>query len=207
MRLSNKSNEEDSNLDVLGWLTVALSVVWLSMEVSISIRKRSRERSKARDKLSLVVMRATTVCSIAFAVSAESVPAVVGGTGKILAFTPLLGYFGCLLMVTGLMIRLRAIATLSRQFTVDVAIVQDHKIIDGGLYGIIRHPSYLGSLLTFAGLGLALENWVSLLVLLALPAAATLYRISVEEKTLVDYFGPPYRDYMRRTKMLIPGIL
>jgi protein-S-isoprenylcysteine O-methyltransferase Ste14 len=85
--------------------------------------------------------------------------------------------------------------------------VEGHKIIDKGLYGIIRHPSYLGSLVTFAGLGLALENWLSLLVLLALPVAATLYRISVEEKALLDHFGSAYRDYMRRTKRLIPGIL
>jgi protein-S-isoprenylcysteine O-methyltransferase len=194
-------------MDFLGWLTVGLSAVWLATEVNISIRKRSRKHSQARDRLSLVFMRATTVVSIAFGVSAELVPAMIGGTGKILALSPFLGYFGCLLMVAGLVIRLLAIATLSRQFTVDVAIVQDHRIIDKGLYGIIRHPSYSGSLLTFAGLGLALENWVSLLVLLALPVAATLYRISVEEITLLDHFGLLYGDYMRRTKRLIPRIL
>ena len=191
----------------LGWLTIVLSAVWLATEVNVSVRKRAPGRSKGRDKLSLVVMWATAVVSIAFAVSAELVPSIVGGAGRILALSPSLGYFGCLIMVAGLVIRLRAIATLSKQFTVHVAIVEDHKIIDKGLFGIIRHPSYLGSLVTFAGLGLALENWLSLLVLLALPVAATLYRISVEEKALLDHFGSAYRDYMRRTKRLIPGIL
>lgn len=194
-------------MDFLGWLTVGLSAVWFATEVNVSVQKRSGERSEVKDRLSLVVMWATTVVSIAFAVSIELIPAIVGGTGKTLALSPFLGYFGCLVMVAGLAIRLRAIATLSKQFTVQVAIVQDHKIIDKGLYGIIRHPSYLGSLVTFAGLGLALENWLSLLVLLALPAAAIVYRISVEEKALLDHFGPAYRDYMRRTRRLIPGIL
>jgi CubicO group peptidase (beta-lactamase class C family) len=74
------------------------------------------------------------------------------------------------------------------------------------LYGIVRHPSYLGSLLTFVGLGLALENWLSILVLVILPAAATFYRISVEEKVLIDHFGSAYTDYMSRTKRLVPGV-
>jgi protein-S-isoprenylcysteine O-methyltransferase Ste14 len=152
-------------------------------------------------------MRSSAVVSIAFAVSVEFAPAIVGGTGRISALSPFLGYFGCLVMVMGLVIRLKATATLGKQFTVDVAIVQDHMIIDKGLYGIIRHPIYSGSLLTFAGLGLALENWLSLLVLLVLPVASTLYRISIEEEALLDHFGPAYRDYMQRTKRLIPGIL
>jgi D-alanyl-D-alanine carboxypeptidase len=109
-------------------------------------------------------------------------------------------------MVAGLIVRLTAIATLKQQFTVDVAIVKDHKIIDKGLYGIVRHPSYLGSLLTFMGLGLALQNWLSLLVLMALPGAATFYRISVEEKALIDHFGSEYTNYMSRTRRLIPGL-
>jgi len=194
-------------MDFLGWLTVGLSAVWFATEINVNVQKRSRERSEDRDKLSLVFMWVTTIVSIAFAVSVELIPAIVGGTAKIFALSPFLGYFGCLVMVAGLVIRLRAIATLGKQFTVQVAIVQNHKIIDRGLYGIIRHPSYLGSLVTFAGLGLALENWLSLLVLLALPTAATLYRIFVEEKALFDHFGPAYRDYMLRTKKLVPRIL
>jgi protein-S-isoprenylcysteine O-methyltransferase len=194
-------------MDFLGWLTVALSIVWLGTEVRLSVRKRSRAPLESRDKRSLLVMRATTIVSIAFAVSAESAPALVGGAGRILMLSPFLGYFGCLLMVAGLIVRLAAIATLKQQFTVDVAIVKDHKIIDKGLYRIIRHPSYIGSLLTFLGLGLALQNCLSLIVLLALPSAATLYRISVEEKALLNHFGSSYSDYMRHTKKLIPGVL
>lgn len=193
-------------MSVLGWLTVALSVVWFTTEVRVSVRKRSRGPLEARDRLSLLAMRAATVVSIAFAVSTELAPAIVGGAGRILALSPFVGYLGCLLMVVGLIVRLTAIATLKQQFTVDVAIVKDHKIIDKGLYGIVRHPSYLGSLLTFVGLGLALQNWLSLLVLLVLPSAATFYRISVEEKALIGHFGSVYTDYMSRTRRLIPAL-
>ncbi|HWT83467.1 MAG TPA: isoprenylcysteine carboxylmethyltransferase family protein, partial [Candidatus Methylomirabilis sp.] len=71
---------------------------------------------------------------------------------------------------------------------------------------LIRHPAYTGTLITMFGLGLALGNWLSLLVLLAGWAAGHLYRVSVEEKVLVNYFGEPYRDYIRRTRRFIPFV-
>jgi protein-S-isoprenylcysteine O-methyltransferase Ste14 len=40
---------------------------------------------------------------------------------------------------------------------------------------------------------------------LALVLAATLYRIQIEEKVLIDTFGDEYRDFMCRTWRLIPG--
>ena len=39
---------------------------------------------------------------------------------------------------------------------------------------MLRHPAYIGSLLIFAGLGLALGNWLSLLACLTLPAVGYL---------------------------------
>lgn len=194
-------------MSALGWLTIALSAVWFITEFTLGVRKRSQERSGAKDRLSMLVMRAATVVSIGYTVAAEFVPVVIGNTGKIVALSPFLGFFGCLLMIVGLTVRLIAITTLSKQFTVDVAIVKDHEIIDKGLYAVIRHPSYSGSLLTFLGLGLAFENWISLIILCILPLASTLYRISVEERVLLDHFGTAYEDYKKHTKSLIPGIV
>jgi protein-S-isoprenylcysteine O-methyltransferase Ste14 len=194
-------------MDVLGWLTVGLSAAWLCTEVALSVRKRSQQPSRSKDRLSLLVMRAATVVSIGFTVAAEFAPVLEGKAGKIDALSPYVGFAGCLIMIAGLLIRLTAIRTLSKQFTVDVTIVEDHKIIDKGLYAVIRHPSYSGSLLTFLGLGVAFENWISLIILIALPLASTLYRISVEEHALLVHFGETYEKYRQRTKSLIPGIL
>lgn len=194
-------------MDVLGWVTVGLSAVWLVSELALSARRRSQKPSRSKDRLSLLAMRAATVVSIGFTVAAEFVPTLEGRAGRIGAFSPHLGFFGCLLMVVGMVVRLLAVRTLSGQFTVDVAIVRGHKIIDKGIYSIIRHPSYSGSLLTFLGLGLALENWISLTILIVLPLVSTLYRISVEERVLADHFGSAYEDYRKRTKSLIPGLV
>jgi protein-S-isoprenylcysteine O-methyltransferase Ste14 len=195
----------EESMDGLGWLTVGLSTVWFITEVTLSFRKRSPGHTPGRDRLSLQVMRMATVVSIGITVAAEFAP-VFGGAGRIAGASPYLGLAGCLLMIAGMVVRFAAIVTLDRQFTVDVAIVEDHKIIDKGLYAVIRHPSYSGSLLTFLGLGLAFENWISLAILCVVPLAATLYRISVEESALLDHFGSAYREYRARTKSLIPGV-
>ena len=99
-----------------------------------------------------------------------------------------------------------AVATLKKQFTVKVSIVEKHEIVKTGIYGIIRHPAYLGHLASLLGIGLVLGNWVGLTALVVLPLAGILYRIHVEERALLRYFGPAYQAYASRTKRLLPGI-
>ncbi len=79
-------------------------------------------------------------------------------------------------------------------------------VIQSGPYRLIRHPSYTGALITLLGMGLALTNWASLIAALVIPAVGFLYRISIEERVLVEALGNPYREYMQRTCRLIPFI-
>jgi protein-S-isoprenylcysteine O-methyltransferase len=106
----------------------------------------------------------------------------------------------------GLIIRWISIYTLRKYFTVDVAIFKDHKVIKSGLYKSIRHPAYAGGLVSFFGLGWALGNWVSFIIIFFPILFAFIRRINIEEKTLVLSLGEEYREYMRKTKRLIPKI-
>ena len=193
-------------MGVLGFVTIGLCVVWAIPSFRDIARRRSRAPSAEKDKSSLLVVMLANYLSIGFALFIKLAPAVVGGVGAISSVSPYMGYFGCAVMVVGMVIRWTAIATLKNQFTIDVAVVENHQLVDRGLYSVIRHPAYLGGQLTMLGLGLALENWVSLASLVILPLAGHLYRMSVEEKVLVRHFGQSYADYMKRTKRLIPGV-
>jgi protein-S-isoprenylcysteine O-methyltransferase Ste14 len=89
---------------------------------------------------------------------------------------------------------------------VNVAIAADHRVVEAGPYRLLRHPSYTGALLAFLGLGICLDNWASL-ALLTLPTSVVfLWRMRIEEDALLETFGERYRDYMRRTRRLIPFI-
>jgi protein-S-isoprenylcysteine O-methyltransferase Ste14 len=113
-------------------------------------------------------------------------------------------FIGIALMLVGMAFRFYAMSVLGRFFTYDVAVHSGQTVIEAGPYRYIRHPSYTGALITLVGLGLALGNWAGLLALLACIGVAYTYRISVEEAALVAALGEPYKEYMRRTRRLIP---
>src|SRR5439155_26398447 len=80
-------------------------------------------------------------------------------------------FAGVVLFVAGLLLRWWAIITLGRFFTVDVTMEKDHELVERGPFRKVRHPSYTGVLLAFAGVALSLGNWAALLVIL-LPIGA-----------------------------------
>ncbi|MEO6171905.1 MAG: isoprenylcysteine carboxylmethyltransferase family protein [Arenimonas sp.] len=113
---------------------------------------------------------------------------------------------GLVLMVAGIVLRFTAISQLGRFHTPNVAIRDDHQLMDTGLYRYIRHPSYLGALIAFLGFGLALGNWLGVAVIMILSPCIYLYRIHEEEQALRAGLGSAYIDYCKRTKRLIPGV-
>ena len=76
-------------------------------------------------------------------------------------------------------------------------------VVDTGLYGIVRHPQYLGCMsMMFASI-LVSQHWLSAIV--CVPIALWLYsEIPKEEKGLILKFGDDYRRYMERVPKLNP---
>ncbi len=122
-------------------------------------------------------------------------------------FRPQVTIAGIVVMLLGVALRWWAIFTLGRYFTIDVAVRSTQSVVQAGPYRVVRHPAYSGTLLTLLGVGLALANWASLVVLLAGGLIGLLYRVRVEERALTDALGQPYVDYMRRTKRFIPFLV
>ena len=114
---------------------------------------------------------------------------------------------GILLILAGVAFRWYAVRTLGRFFTLQVAIQPGQTVVESGPYRLIRHPSYTGSLISLLGLGFVLSNWLSLVAVLLFTILGYSYRIWVEEMTLVNALGEPYREYMKRTKRIIPFVI
>jgi protein-S-isoprenylcysteine O-methyltransferase Ste14 len=113
---------------------------------------------------------------------------------------------GLVLMLAGLALRWYAVWVLGPSFTVDVATRPGQPVVESGPYRWIRHPSYTGGLLTLLGVLVCCCNLVSLLAIIV-GLAGYAYRIRIEERALATDLGAPYRDYMRRTKRLIPFVV
>jgi len=108
--------------------------------------------------------------------------------------------------VAGIALRIWAILTLDQFFTFVVGIAADHRVVQHGPYRLLRHPGYAGALMALLGVGLALANWLSMLVLVVVPVLALSARIVVEEATLARALGVEYIAYADRTSRLIPGV-
>ncbi len=113
---------------------------------------------------------------------------------------------GLILMIIGLIIRIISILTLKKQFTFTVTKIENHSLIETGMYKFIRHPGYLGQIMLLLGCSISLANWLSIVGMMVPVLAGFIYRISVEEKFMVEQMGQDYLDYRKRTKRLIPGI-
>jgi protein-S-isoprenylcysteine O-methyltransferase len=179
-----------------------LGLVFVLSELALAKFKRAK-RGEARDadRGSLVLLWVVIVLTVNLA---YFLPSLVPSLG----FGPSEGFVngGTALFAAGLALRWYAIVYLGRFFTVNVAISRDHRLIDSGPYRLIRHPSYTGALMAFVGLGFSLHNWASLAAMVIPPLVAFSWRIRVEEQALLQALGEPYRDYMHRTRRLVPAI-
>jgi protein-S-isoprenylcysteine O-methyltransferase Ste14 len=114
-------------------------------------------------------------------------------------------WLGVVLFAAGGALRLWPVFVLSRRFSGLVAIQPGHTLVTSGVYGVIRHPSYLGLLVNALGWGLAFRAGVGVL-LTALMIPPLLARIRAEERLLRTEFGAAYGAYCARTARLIPGL-
>jgi protein-S-isoprenylcysteine O-methyltransferase Ste14 len=113
---------------------------------------------------------------------------------------------GLTLFVAGMALRAWAIITLGRFFTHVLAMQPGQRVVQEGPYRLLRHPSYTGLLLGLAGVGIALDNWLSLGSLVLFPLLGIVVRIRREEAMLTSQLGDAYSSYSARTRRLVPGL-
>ncbi|HYX80859.1 MAG TPA: isoprenylcysteine carboxylmethyltransferase family protein, partial [Gemmatimonadales bacterium] len=114
-------------------------------------------------------------------------------------------WLGVVLFAAGGALRIWPVFVLGRRFSGLVAIQPGHTLVTSGIYGVIRHPSYLGFLVGSLGWALAFRSAPGVL-LTALLIPPLIARISAEERLLRTQFGDEYDAYRSRTSRLIPGI-
>jgi protein-S-isoprenylcysteine O-methyltransferase Ste14 len=86
-----------------------------------------------------------------------------------------------------------------------VEIQEDQKLIDTGLYGIVRHPMYLAFLVVFVFAAMVLGSWYALIPAFCIPILVT-FRIRDEEKHLLAGLKG-YDEYVKNVRYrLIPFI-
>ena len=86
-----------------------------------------------------------------------------------------------------------------------VRVESGQKVVSTGLYGVVRHPMYMGTLPLMIALPLALGSYWSLLAVV--PALAALIWRLLDEERVLRRDLPGYADYCARVRWrLLPGI-
>lgn len=149
---------------------------------------------------------------------AEAPYRIVLMLGTALFFIPAHGYVGRLrfwipdlaaawscvaLIAVGLAFSWWARLHLGRLWSGTVTAKAEHRVVDSGPYGLVRHPIYTGLLLailaTMAAKGTLWGIAGALLLTIGIYMKARL-----EERFLRNELGPAYDDYARRVPMLVP---
>ena len=131
------------------------------------------------------------VCGLDFRWGWTDVPVAV----TVIAAVLLLAGYGLYMEV------MRENAYLSR--TVEVQ--EGQKVIDTGLYGIVRHPMYFATVIMFLAIPLVLDSWTGFIIFLVYPFLMV-KRIRNEEEVLEEGLAG-YKEYKEKVKYrMIPFV-
>jgi protein-S-isoprenylcysteine O-methyltransferase Ste14 len=177
-------------------------ILWILSEIVgmtiIRIRRQGTAIQK-RDRGSVLLIFGVIIVSLVFV--------SYFGTNNIAMLPSWVFYPGIVLLILGIILRQWSMLVLGRFFSGAVGTQEGQFVVENGPYKYVRHPSYTGALLILIGLGLAVQSWGAVLVLILLFSLAYGYRMHIEEKALISELGEEYIEYKKRTKRLIPYII
>jgi protein-S-isoprenylcysteine O-methyltransferase len=187
---------------VVRMIWFSLCLIWIAAEVKLARSNRidRTELSEVEDRSQRILWITILVCLL-FAL-----------IFKKLTLIPIqIDYFprqiiGLFIFAAGLALRYVAVLKLGRLFTTNVSIHNEHRLIVDGPYRWIRHPAYTGLIMAMVGAGLAMGDYIGILILVAPTIGVFNYRIAIEEKLLINKFGQAYLEYSHQTKKLLPWI-
>jgi protein-S-isoprenylcysteine O-methyltransferase len=110
------------------------------------------------------------------------------------------------IMLAGLGLRSWSVYTLGKFFTWNIEVQSGQGVIRSGPYRFVRHPSYTGAFMTYAGTAVLLHCWWSLALALVVMPIAFFRRIWLEEQLLRSEISD-YDDYARGVKAVVPWVV
>jgi protein-S-isoprenylcysteine O-methyltransferase Ste14 len=157
------------------------------------------KKTVQRQRWTVLLMQLFSLAIVFFAPYSDHQSVLVLGDGE------LIRYFGLALFVIGFVAMNWAEASLGKQFSIQVALQEDHQLVTGGLYRYLRHPRYLSIIIFNIGLVLIFRSGLALILLAAL-TLVLLWRIHDEENFMCQEFGTEWETYTKRSWRLIPFV-
>ena len=185
------------------FLLVGYVLIIIFIIVERALRKNARSKTLQRGNFD---RGSTLLIGASFGIGLL-LPLILDGLGVALFSINVLGYFLAIaVMLTGLGLRVWAAKSLGSYYTRTLLTTEGQKVVTVGPYSRIRHPGYLGDILLWCGFGVLSSNLIVVVLFPLMFIAIYLFRISVEERMLVQSLGEEYSTYRKRTHRLIPFV-
>ena len=177
----------------------ALQIFSLIYNPQLGRNQENRKSDAPSSKLDLILIQ---IFSLAVVILA---PFSDGRSIGILHVENTIRYIGLLITIPGFVLMQAGEKYLAKQFSIEVTLQKDHKLIQSGPYKVIRHPRYLGILIFFTGISLTFRSLLGIFIVLAL-AGVLIWRVFAEEKMMREELGKEWEEYQANTWRLIPYI-
>ena len=187
---------------IVSWPTKLLALIWLAWVVSWVVAAFWSGRTKTHvPTWDSWIYRLPILLGAIF---------LMPLTARVLGAGPLydLGNWGTYLLalvtVFGISFTWWARIHLGRFWSNAITHKEDHRIIDTGPYGMVRHPIYTGLIIAILATGIAVGTWTALLGALFI-CFGEWQKARMEEGFLsVELGQEAYRSYSRRVPMIVP---
>ncbi|MES1158506.1 MAG: isoprenylcysteine carboxylmethyltransferase family protein [Terricaulis silvestris] len=179
----------------------ALIVVWIAWVISWFAAALWSSRVAARPPIAQEIPnRLFTIAGAVLMTGRIHFP----GWPQLWAYDDLKAWIALAILICGVAFTWWARITLGALWSGDVTRKEDHRIVDTGPYGIVRHPIYTGILAGIWGTAYFLGRYECFLGALLMTIGFWL-KARLEERFLVAGLGEAaYADYKRRVPMLLP---
>jgi protein-S-isoprenylcysteine O-methyltransferase Ste14 len=98
-----------------------------------------------------------------------------------------------------------AYRTMGDNYSNEIVIMKNHKLVTGGPFKLIRHPYYLGQIFADLGAVAALLSY-TVLILIIIEIPLLVMRSLFEDKLLTKHFKEEFATYKKKTGLLLPFI-
>ncbi len=136
------------------------------------------------------------------------IPAIYIATGFPAAldqrFSATRAAIGLLIFLAALLLFHITHKALGRNWSVTLAVREEHALVTGGVYRFVRHPMYSAFWLWAIAQAFTLQNWLAGLAGLVGFGTLYLFRVGREEALMRETFGAAWDAYAARTPRVIP---
>jgi protein-S-isoprenylcysteine O-methyltransferase len=183
---------------IIPYLWLGLWLIWLvsALTVKPSVKKQSFGSRWTQNPLVIV--------AFALLFAREIWPAPL--RRRILPESVTVMWVGLALAVAGFCFAIWARLWIGRNWSGNVTIKDQHELIQGGPYRLVRHPIYSGLLLAFLGTAII---YGEVRCFIGFPVAVLGFwlKARLEESFMLQQFGAAYADYKHRVKALVPFVV